>query len=129
MADHIREEDQPGDDLDYEAKYDAYMEWLDEQVAKQEKPRYSKVIVGLCLVTVIAYTVACFFYLWNGKPLNDTLTVLFFGCFGLEFASLAFIRGRELRYVDGNPANKQMPHIETKEDEGNEQVPKQKVSD
>lgn len=88
----------------------------------EPKPRkYSKLIVALCLVTIIAYTVTCLFYLWNGKPLNDTLTILFFGCFGLEFASLAFIRRGELKYVEGNAANKQMPHVEIKEEE-DEQV-------
>ena len=77
----------------------------------KEKPKYSKVIVALCLVTIITYTTVCLFYLWNGRPLNDTLTVLFFGCFGVEFASLAFIRRGEMRYVEG-AADKKMGHIE-----------------
>lgn len=122
MAEHIRDEDKPGYDLEYEAKYEAYKEWLDEQDVKREKVPYSKFVVAVCLLTVIAYTVTSFFYLWNGKPLNDTLTVLFFGCFGIEFASLAFIKRGKIKYVEGNPANKQMPHVETEEDE-DEQVP------
>lgn len=85
--------------------------------AVKTKPAYSKVIVVLMFITIISYTVTCFVFLWNGRPLNDVLTVLFFGCFGLEFASLAFIKGREIRYVEGNPANKQMPHVEAKEED------------
>lgn len=84
---------------------------------QKQQSAYSKAIVGLCLVTVIAYTVTCFFYLWNGKPLNDVLTALFFGCFGVEFASLAFIKRSKLKYVNGNAANKQMPHVETEEED------------
>lgn len=77
----------------------------------KNKARYSKFIVAVCLVTIIAYTVTCLYYLWNGKPLNDTLTILFFGCFGIEFASLAFIKRGELRYVDG--AGERKPsHVE-----------------
>lgn len=120
MAEHVRDQDKPGYDLDYEAKYDAYMQWLDEQDVKREKTPYSRLVVALCLVTVIAYTVTCFFYLWNGKPLNDVLTALFFGCFGLEFASLAFIKGRKIRYIEGNAATKQMPHVEVKEEDDGE---------
>lgn len=91
--------------------------------ANNDKPTYSKVIVALCLFTVIAYTVTSFIYLWNGKPLNDVLTALFFGCFGVEFASLAFIKRSKLKYtyISGNPNNKQMPHVELKEEE-DEQV-------
>ena len=101
--------------LSPEDEYAMHMEDLDGVEIKPMK--YSKLIVALCLFTIIAYTSTCFFYLWNGKPLNDTLTILFFGCFGLEFASLAFIRRGELKYVEGNAANKQMPHVETKEEE------------
>ena len=86
----------------------------------KEKPKYSKIIVALCLVTIITYTTVCLFYLWNGKPLNDTLTVLFFGCFGIEFASLAFIKRGELRYVDG-AGERKVGHVELKE-ENNGQV-------
>jgi hypothetical protein len=91
-----------------------------EELEVKQAGQYSKAIVFLCLLTIVAFTVTCFVYLWNGKPLNDTLTVLFFGCFGLEFASLAFIKGRKIRYVEGNPANKQMSHVEVQEEEENE---------
>ena len=82
----------------------------------KEKPKYSKIIVALCLVTIITYTSVCLYYLWHGKPLNDALTILFFGCFGIEFASLAFIRRGEMRYVEGT-GDKKMGHVEQKEEE------------
>ena len=92
-----------------------------KEIESAQKPAYSKAVVALCLVTIIAFTVTCFVYLWNGKPLNDALTILFFGCFGLEFASLAFIKGRKIRYVEGNAANKQPPHVEAVEEEAKEE--------
>ncbi|MBQ9042295.1 MAG: hypothetical protein IJ111_05710 [Eggerthellaceae bacterium] len=101
--------------------YEQSLKDLDE-IEPAPKPAYSKVIVALCLVIIIAFTVTSFVYLWNGKPLNDTLTVLFFGCFGLEFASLAFIKGREVRYVEGNAANRQPPHVEAKEEDQDGEV-------
>lgn len=86
----------------------------------REKPKYSKIIVALCLVTIIAYTVTCLFYLWNGRPLNDVLTALFFGCFGVEFASLAFVRRGEMRWVEGQ-GDKKVGHVEPVEEEKDEQ--------
>lgn len=86
----------------------------------KQKPKYSKVIVALCLVTIITYTTVCLLYLWHGKPLNDTLTVLFFGCFGVEFASLAFIRRGEMRYVEGQ-GDRKMGYVEKVEEEKDEQ--------
>ena len=68
-------------------------------MAQHRKSEYSKFIVALCIVTVIAYTVTCFWFLWNGKPINDILTGFFFACFGMEFASLAFIKRGKLKYT------------------------------
>ena len=82
----------------------------------KEKPRYSKLVIAMCIFNVLAYTVACFAFMWNGKPINDVLTAFFFGCFGIEFASLAFIRGREIRFVEGNAGNKQPGHVEVIEE-------------
>ena len=112
MADHLKE---------YTPTEEGYEQSIEDLEEIEPAPAYSKVIVLLCLVTIIAFTVTCFVYLWNGKPLNDTLTVLFFGCFGLEFASLAFIKGRKIRYVEGNAANKQPPHVEAVEEEAKEE--------
>jgi len=91
----------------------------------KQKPRYSKLVVAVCLMACISYTVTCFVFLWNGKPLNDVQTVCFYGCFGIEFASLAFLTRGEYKYIGGNAANKQMPHVEiAEEDKEDEQVPK-----
>ena len=106
---------------DYDAEFEEFEQRLE---AEQPKSSYSRLVVGMCLVTIIAYTVTSFFYLWNGKPLNDVLTALFFACFGLEFASLAFIKGRKIRYVEGNAANKQMPHVEEAKEEDDAKVSK-----
>ena len=117
MAKHVREPGEYGYDLDYEAKYNAYLEWLDEQDAKAEKVAYSKVIVFLCILTTIAFTVTCFVFLWHGKPIDSTLTLCFFGCYGIEFASLAAIKCSKNKHVNGNAAAKQMPKVEIEEDE------------
>ena len=112
MAEHMKT---------YTPDKEGYEESIEDLAGVEEKPpSYSKVIVFLCLVTVIAYTVTCFVYLWNGKPLNDPLTGFFFGCFGLEFGSLAFIKGKKLKYVGGNAANKQLPHVELEEEDEKE---------
>lgn len=111
------------------------MEDREKHVAKHAKgepaPRaYSKLVVALCLAAVAAYTATCFVYLWWGKPLNDPLTGFFFACFGMEFASLAFIRRGKLKYAEGNPATRQMPHVEIKEEEnGQSEVRKPEVLD
>ena len=87
----------------------------------KEKPKYSKIVVMLCLFNIIAYTVTCFVFMWHGKPINDILTAFIFACFGLEFASFAFIKGREIKFVGGNAANKQPGHVEIiEETEGKE---------
>lgn len=98
----------------------------------KEKPRFSKLVVTACLILCVAYTVTCFVFIWNGKPLNDVQTLCFYGCFGIEFASLAFITRGEYKYVGGNQTTKQMPHVEViekTEGEGNGEVSKPKVSD
>ena len=104
MADHAEEQYGEFDDCE-------------ELAVEKAKPAYSKLIVAVCLVLVLAFTVTCLVFYWHGKPVDQVLIGFFFACFGIEFASLAFIKGREVRYVEGNPANKQMPHIETKEEE------------
>lgn len=85
---------------------------------------YSKLVVAMCLVLVLAFTVTCLVFMWNGKPLNDTLTAFFFACFGVEFASLAFVTRGKLKYTGGNGANRQVPHIEIKEEEDDSEADK-----
>ena len=117
MADHIRDKDQPGYDLDYEAKYNAYLEWLDGQDAKREKTPYSKVIVAINLILIILFTLTQLQLIWLGKPVNDTLIRCFFACFGFEFGCLAFTHRSKLKYEGGNGSANQMPHVELKEEE------------
>ena len=119
MADHVRE-DETGYDLDYKAKYEAYLEWLDEQDAKAEKPQFSKTIVVFCILTTIAFTVTCLFFYWNGKTIDPVLIGFFFSCYGLEFGSLAFIQRGKLKYVGGKVDGKQMGHVEIEEDDDGE---------
>ena len=84
----------------------------------RKKTAYSKVIVALCIVTTIAYTVTCFVFLWNGKPVDSVLTGVFFGCYGIEFASLAAIKCSDNKHqVKGDSAAKAMPRVETEETE------------
>lgn len=119
MAEHLRDQDKPGYDLDYEAKYNAYLEWLDENDVTnvpREKGTYSKFIVFLCIITTIGYTVTCFFFLWNGKPIDAVLTGVFFGMYGLELASLAAIKCSKNKHLKGDSAAKQMPKVEVEED-------------
>lgn len=111
MAQHI--------DKDRQAEFEQ-PEGESEKEAQEGKASYSKLIVALMFFTIIAYTVTCFVYLWNGKPLNDLLTGFFFGCFGFEFGSLAFIKSKKLKYFGGNAANKQPGHVEAIEEKEGE---------
>lgn len=106
MAEHA--EDQYDD-------YEDYGEYEDLRMEKA-KPAYSKLVIATCLALVLAFTVTCLVFYWYAKAVDPVLIGFFFACFGVEFASLAFIKGREVRYVEGNPANKQMGHVEVKEE-------------
>ena len=86
----------------------------------KDKPKFSKLVVTTCLLLIIAFTAICMFFLWNGRMLNDTLIVLFFSCFGIEFASLAFIRRGEMRYVEST-GDKKVGHVEPKEEKDGEE--------
>ena len=113
MADHVKDPD--------EAQFG---EGFDEDAPADDggKQSYSKGIVALMIVTIIAFTVACLVFYWNGKAVDAVLIGFFFGCFGFEFGSLAFIKSRKLKYVGGNAANKQVPHVEiAEEDENNDE--------
>ena len=113
MADHIKE---------YTPDKEGYEQSLKdlEEIEPAPKPAYSKVIVLLCILTTIGYTVTCFVFLWNGKPLNDYLTGFFFLCYGFEFGSLAFIKNKKLKYGGGKLADKQLGHVEVADEEETE---------
>lgn len=109
MAEHAYTPDREG--------YDQSVEDLDRI---EPRPSYSKGIVALMFVTIIAFTVTCLVFYWNAKTVDQVLIGFFFGCFGFEFGSLAFIKSRKLKYVGGNAANRQVPHVELSEEEENE---------
>ncbi|MBQ9000277.1 MAG: hypothetical protein IJ087_00290 [Eggerthellaceae bacterium] len=113
MADHTRV---PYGEIAKVEEYDDFDDYDDLEIGKA-KPAYSKLVVATCLVLILAFTVTCLVFYWYTKAVDPVLIGFFFACFGVEFASLAFIKGREVRYVEGNPANKQMPHVELKEGE------------
>lgn len=111
----------------YTPDEDGYRQSIEDlKEIEPAKPAYSKVIVATCLLLVLAFTVTCFVFMWNSKPLNDTLTAFFFACFGVEFASLAFVTRGKLKYTGGNGTNKQVGHIETEYDDG--KVSQQEIS-
>ncbi|MBQ3300614.1 MAG: hypothetical protein IJH04_00410 [Eggerthellaceae bacterium] len=114
---HGRAPEQSYENRKYTPDEEGYGQSLEDLDEIESKTSYSKGIVILCFLTIIAFTVTSFVFLWNGKPLNDTLTGFFFGCFGLEFGSLAFIKSKKLKYVGGNVSNKQVPHVELAEEE------------
>ena len=79
------------------------------------KPRYSKVIVAACLVFILAFTVTCLVFYWNAKSVDPVLVGFFFACFGMEFASLAFVTRGKLKYT-GSGSGK-VGSVEVQEDE------------
>lgn len=87
----------------------------------KEKPKFSKLVVTICITLIIVFTATCMFFLWNGRMLNDTLIVLFFGCFGIEFASLAFIRRGEMRWVEGS-GDRKAGHVEKEGEDDQERL-------
>ena len=103
-------------------QYDGFEDREPEDVELEPgKPvSYSKGIVILMFVTIILFTVACMYFYWCGKTVDPVLILGFFACFGFEFGSLAFIHTRKLKYKPGDPANKRMPHVEIREEEGDE---------
>ena len=112
--------------LSPEDEYRMLQEELDEQPPAQAGS-YSKGIIVLMFITIIAFTVTCLVFYWNGKTVDPVLIAGIFLCFGFEFASLAFIKGKKLKYLGGKFGDKQLGHVEiVEETEGreNEQVSK-----
>lgn len=88
--------------------------------AKHKKQRsvYSKIIVVLCIVTIIAFTITCMWFYWNERTVDPVLIASFFACFGFEFGSLAFVKRGEYRYVSGDTVG----HVERIEDKDEDEV-------
>ena len=82
---------------------------------KKSTSRYSKLVVLLCIATIIAFTVTCMVFYWHDKSVDPVLIGFFFACFGMEFGSLAFIKRGEYRYVGGDKVG-HVERIEGKDD-------------
>ena len=83
---------------------------------KKKEPSFSKGIVVLMFVTIIAFVQECMFFYWNGKTVDPTLIAGFFLCFGFEFGSLVVVKRGKLKYVSGKFGDKQLGHIEETEE-------------
>ncbi len=57
--------------------------------------KFSKKIVVLSILTVIAYTGIVLYLSWHGRHVPDSLTYSFFGVFGIELSALAGIKIKE----------------------------------
>ena len=68
---------------------------------KKSTSRYSKLIVLLCILVTFGFTQECMYFYWCEKTVDPVLIGFLFGCYGLEFGSLAFIKRGEYRYVEG----------------------------
>lgn len=80
---------------------------------RKSTSKYSKLVILLCLLNIMWYTVTCFWFMWNDKEISDVLTAFFFGCFGVEFASLAFLKRGEYRYIGSDKVG----HVERIEEQ------------
>ena len=104
--------------------YEQSLEDLEEIEPKQAKESsFSKGIVVLMFITIIAFVQECMFFYWNGKTVDPTLIAGFFLCFGFEFGSLVAVKRGKLKYVAGKFGDKQLGHVEaieeTEEEDGN----------
>lgn len=52
--------------------------------------RFSKFIVVLSILTLLAYTIAVLVFYWHGKQVPDSLKYSFFGAFAVELSALAW---------------------------------------
>ena len=57
--------------------------------------KFSKGIVFLSIVTLIAYTAVVLYFVWHGRHVPDSLTYAFFGAFAVELSALAGIKIKE----------------------------------
>ena len=70
------------------------------RIALSNLPRkkdFSKFIVVLSILTILAYTVTALYFVWHEKFIPDSLTYSFYGVFGVELSALAGIKIKEAR--------------------------------
>ncbi len=57
----------------------------------QPKSRFSKFIVVLSILTILAYTATVLYFAWHNVFVPDSLTYSFYGAFAVELSALAGI--------------------------------------
>jgi hypothetical protein len=62
---------------------------------ENHKKKFSKKIVTVSILTVLAYTGAVLYFVWHDKFVPDSLTYSFFAMFAVELSALAGIRIKE----------------------------------
>ena len=67
--------------------------------AEEKKKHFANGIVILCIITVIVYTGGCMWMKYTrGVEPSSTLTMCFFGVFGVELGSLAGIKMSKIKH-------------------------------
>ena len=99
--------------LSPEDEYKMHLEEIgDSPDAPKQEGSYSKGIIALMFITIIAFTVTCLVFYWHSKSIDPVLIAGIFLCFGFEFGSLAFIKSKKLKYSGGKFGDKQLGHVE-----------------
>lgn len=62
--------------------------------------KFSKWIVVLSILTMLAYTATALFFSWHDKFVPNSLTYSFFGAFAVELSAVAGIRIKERQNFD-----------------------------
>lgn len=69
--------------------------------AEKQKQHFANGIVILCIITVVAYTTGCMYMKFErGVEPSSTLTMCFFGVFGIELGSLAGIKMSKIKHTE-----------------------------
>ncbi len=66
--------------------------------SKKPKSKFSKFIVVISILTILAYTATALYFTWYGKYIPDSLTYSFFAAFAVELSALAGIRIKENKF-------------------------------
>jgi len=74
-------------------KYGKFAKWIEEG-------KFSKLIVIVSILTMLAYTATVLFFSWHDKFVPDSLTYSFFGAFAVELSALAGIKVKERQNFD-----------------------------
>lgn len=89
---------------------DIYSGQQETEPRQLRKGIFSKIILGLVIITVLLYTTAVLIVTCLGEIVPDSLTYSFYAFFGTELISLVTIRVKKLK---GENQNGYMERIET----------------